>query len=94
MPISGDVKHAGGVICGQAIMSAIDMVVTLAMSSTDRAPKATVYQNNHFLRPATDDLRITATVLKFGKSTAYAEVSVTLAESGELVARAATEWAF
>jgi acyl-coenzyme A thioesterase PaaI-like protein len=62
--------------------------------STERVPKATVYQNNHFLRPATGDLRIAATVSKFGKTTAYAEVSVTLAEGGELVARAATEWAF
>ena len=44
--------------------------------------------------PATGDLRIAATVLKFGKTTAYAEVSVTLAEGSELVARAATEWAF
>lgn len=94
MPISGDIKHVGGVICGQAIMSAVDMVVTLAMSSTERVPKATIYQNNHFLRPATGDLRIAATVLKFGKTTAYAEVSVTLAEGGELVARSATEWAF
>jgi len=94
LPISGNVKHVGGVICGQAIMSAVDMVVTLAMSSTERVPRATIYQNNHFLRPATGDLRIAATVLKFGKTTAYAEVSVTLAEGGELVARAATEWAF
>jgi uncharacterized protein (TIGR00369 family) len=94
LPISGDIKHVGGVICGQAIMSAVDMVATLALSSTERVPKATVYQNNHFLRPATGDLRIAATVLKFGRTTAYAEVSVTLADSGDLIARSATEWAF
>lgn len=94
LPISSEIKHVGGVICGQAIMAAIDMVVTLSMSSTERAPKATVYQNTHFLRPATGDLLIEANILKLGKSSAYAEVSVSLDNGGGLIARATTEWVF
>lgn len=81
-------------VCGQVIMAAAESVASLAMFTTDRLPKATVYQHTHVLRAAVnDDFLIEATVLRFGKSTAYAEARVTLAASGELVARASAEFA-
>ena len=76
-------------------MAAIDTVASLAMATTDRIPKGTVYQHTHFLRPAVnDDFRVLATVLRFGKASAFAEARVTFASSGELVAHASLEFAF
>jgi acyl-coenzyme A thioesterase PaaI-like protein len=36
-------------------MAAIDTVASLAMATTDRLLKGTVYQHTHFLRPAAND---------------------------------------
>lgn len=95
LPQSTKLQFASGAICGQVIMSAIDTVASLAMSTTDRAPKGTVYQHTHFLRPASStDMHIEASVLRFGKASAFAEVKVTFAGSGELVAHATLEFAF
>ena len=80
---------------GGPVMSVIDVVVSLAMFTRERAPKGTVYQHTHFLRPAlNDDFHVEATVLRFGKATAFAEARVTFASSGELVAHATAEFAF
>ncbi len=95
LPESDALKFTGGGVCGQAIMAAIDTVTALAMSTTDRVPRGTSYQHTHFLRPATgDDFRVEAQVLRFGKTSAYAEAQVMFVRSGELVARAALEFAF
>lgn len=95
LPQRDALKLYAGAVCGQAIMAAIDTVVTLAMFTTDRVPKGTVYQHTHFLRPAVnDDFRIEAKVLRFGKASAFAEARLTLAASGELVAQASSEFAF
>ncbi|MGH8760402.1 MAG: PaaI family thioesterase, partial [Burkholderiales bacterium] len=95
LPLNAALTFSSGPICGQAIMAAVDTVMTLAMLTTERPTKGTVYQHTHFLRPAVgDDLRIEAKVLKFGKTTAYAEASVSYASSGELVARSTAAFAF
>lgn len=95
MPMNAAIKHKGGVISGQAIMAAVDMVITLAMCTTNTRPKGTANQTTHFLQPAnTGDLIIQAEVLRFGKTIAYAEASVRSRSSGELVARSTAEWAF
>lgn len=95
LPQRDALKLYAGAVCGQAIMAAIDSVVTLAMFTTDRVPKGTVYQHTHFLRPAlNDDFRIEAKVLRFGKASAFAQARLTLAASGELVAQASSEFAF
>jgi acyl-coenzyme A thioesterase PaaI-like protein len=76
-------------------MAAIDTVASLAMFTTERSPKGTVYQHTHFLRPAlNDDLKIEAKVLRFGESSAFAECRATFASSGEIVAHASLEFAF
>jgi acyl-coenzyme A thioesterase PaaI-like protein len=95
LPDSDALKLYAGAVCGQAVMAAMDTVVTLAMFTTERVPKGTVYQHTHFLRPAAgDDLRITAQVLRFGKASAFAQARLTFAGSGELVAQGASEFAF
>ncbi len=95
LPQNPDLQWANGAICGQAIMAAIDTVVSLAMLSTDRASKGTASQNTQFLRPALDeDLRLQVNVLKFGRVVAYAETKGTFASSGKLVAHATNEFVF
>jgi acyl-coenzyme A thioesterase PaaI-like protein len=95
LPQTDALKLYAGAVCGQVLMAAIDTVVTLAMFTTDRVPKGTVYQHTHFLRPAVDDdFRISAKVLRFGKASAFAEAQVTYAGSGQLVAQASSEFAF
>jgi len=87
-------QFAGAVVCGQALMSAIDTIAALAMMTIDRPTKGTIYQHTHFLRPAFgEDFRIEVNVLRFGKTTAFAEARVTNA-AGDLVAHATTEYAF
>lgn len=95
LPNSGELKFSSGAMCGQALMAAIDTVVALAMSTTDRAPKGTVYQHTHFLRPAVDEsFLIEAEVLRFGKASAYSEARVSGITSGTRVAHAVLEFAF
>lgn len=95
LPEADALKFSAGAICGQAIMAAIDTVTALAMGTGDRATKGTIYQHTHFLRPAKgDDFIVEAEVLRFGKTSAYAEARITFATSGALVAHAVLEFAF
>lgn len=95
LPQNQKLQFASGAVCGQVIMSAVDTIASLAVSTSDRPAKGTVYQHTHFLRPAmTEDLRIQANVLRFGRSSAFCEARVTLQGSRELVAHATLEFAF
>ena len=95
LPQSKKLQFVSGAVCGQVIMSAVDTVASLAMSTTDRPARGTVYQHTHFLRPAmSGDMKVQANVLRFGKSSAFAETKVTFLASGDLVAHATLEFAF
>ena len=52
LPQNPALQWANGAICGQAIMAAVDTVVSLAMLTTNRGSKGTASQNTQFLRPA------------------------------------------
>jgi hypothetical protein len=47
LPANPKLNFSSGAICGQVIMAAVDTVVSLAMFTTDRSPKGTVYQHTH-----------------------------------------------
>ena len=95
LPQSGDIQWANGAICGQAIMSAVDTVIALAIHTGNKPSKGTASQNTQFLRRASgEDLRIEAQVLKFGSTIAYAEARVTFATNDELVAHSTAEFVF
>ena len=95
LPQNEKLQFSSGAICGQIIMSVVDTVASIAVATTDRLSKGTVYQHTHFLRPAlSEDLRIEANVLRFGKATAFLETKVTYAISEKLVAHASLEFAF
>lgn len=94
LPIADRLKFSSGAVCGQAL-AAIDTITAMAMSTTERVPKGTVYQHTHFLRPAiNDDFRVEAEVMRFGKASAFAEARVSLLTSGNLVAHSVLEFAF
>lgn len=94
-PQNDALKFSSGAVCGQAIMAAIDTVASLAMHTTERQSKGTVYQHTHFLRPAlNDDFHVKSEVLRFGKASAFTETRVSFAATGELVAHASLEFAF
>lgn len=67
----------------------------MAVATTPRTSKGTVYQHTHFLLPAVDDdVLIAATVKRFGNSSTYVDCSVTFVGSRELVVHAVLEFAF
>jgi acyl-coenzyme A thioesterase PaaI-like protein len=95
LPMNDKLKFFSGAVCGQAIMAAIDTAAAMAVATTPRLGKGTIYQHTHFLRPAAnDDLRIEAVVKRFGKASAYVDVAVTFVGSGALAAHGVLEFAF
>ena len=95
LPQNDALKFSSGAVCGQAILAAIDSVASLAIATTERISKGTVYQHTHFLRPAVnDDFHVKAEVLRFGKASAFTETRVSFASTGKLVAHASLEFAF
>jgi acyl-coenzyme A thioesterase PaaI-like protein len=93
LPQNKDLQWANGAICGQALMSAIDTVASLASGTGDRARRGTASQRTQFLRPAAgEDLLVVARVLQSGSTITYLETHVTLAVSGKLVAHATLEF--
>ena len=95
LPQDPEQHFLGGGTCGQAMMSAIDTVMSLAMLTYQRPSKGTASQNNQFLRPAIgDDLIVEAIVLKMGKHSAYGETRIYFESSGALVVHSTSEYAF
>jgi len=95
LPQDPEHHFLGGATCGQAMMCAIDTVMSMAMLTYPRNTRGTASQNNQFLRPAIgDDLIIEAVVLKMGKHSAFGETRVSFERSGDLVVHATSEYAF
>ena len=97
MPVLPELVHGGGVLCGQAIMSAADTAMLLAMISQlgEFRPMTTVQLQTSFLRPVpkgTDALTVSAVVLRHGKSLSYGEVEFNTPD-GKLAAHATTTYA-
>ncbi|MDQ2734636.1 MAG: PaaI family thioesterase [Pseudomonadota bacterium] len=97
LPIAPGLVHGGGVLCGQAIMSAADTAMLVAMISKlgEFKPMTTVQLQTSFLRPVPADtasVSVIARVLRFGKSLSYGEIGFHATE-GKLVAHATTTYA-
>ena len=97
LPVTPELVHAGGVLCGQAIMSAADTAMLVAMIAKigEFKPMTTVQLQASFLRPVpkeTATVAVVARVLRFGKMLSYGEVDF-LAPDGKLVAHATTTYA-
>ena len=97
LPVAAELVHGGGVLCGQAIMAAVDTAMVLAMIAElgEFRPMTTVQLQTSFLRPIPRDVAevaLTARVLRRGKSLAFGEISVRTPD-GKLAAQATTTYA-
>jgi uncharacterized protein (TIGR00369 family) len=97
MPVGSELVHGGGVVCGQAIMAAVDTAMVMAMIADlgEFRPMTTVQLQTSFLRPVpreTAEVLLTARVLRRGKSLAFGEISVRTPD-GKLAAQATTTYA-
>ena len=97
MPVAAELVHGGGVVCGQAIMAAVDTAMVMAMIADlgEFRPMTTVQLQTSFLRPVprdTAEVLLTARVLRRGKSLAFGEISVRTPD-GKLAAQATTTYA-
>jgi uncharacterized protein (TIGR00369 family) len=79
-----NVRHGGGVVCGQALMSLADtaMVVALSAALGRFLPMTTVTQTTHFLRAIREgDVIAECRILRMGRNLAFGEVMI-YAEGG------------
>jgi len=97
LPVTPQLVHAGGVLCGQAIMSAADTAMLLAMIAQlgEFQPMTTVQLQTSFVRPVPKDagsIRVIARVRRFGKSLSYGDVEF-MTSDDRLAAHATTTYA-
>ena len=97
LPVTPELVHGGGVLCGQAILAAADTAMLLAMIAQlgEFKPMTTVQLQASFLRPVPGDataVTVIARVLRLGKSLSYGEVEFKTPD-GKLAAHATTTYA-
>ena len=97
LPVSAEIVHAGGVVCGQAILAAADTAMLVAMIAQlgEFRPMTTVQLQTSFVRPVSKDadrIAVVARVLRHGKSLSYGDVEFRT-EDGKLAAHATTTYA-
>jgi uncharacterized protein (TIGR00369 family) len=96
MPYSESLVRVGGTLCGQALMSAADtaMVIALSGSFGTFRPVTTVSQNITFMRPiAAQDVLVDARVIRVGKTLAFGEIVLRGAKDEKTAAHATTTYA-
>jgi uncharacterized protein (TIGR00369 family) len=95
LPFSGELRHSGGVICGQVFMAAADtaMVVAISAALGGFKPMTTVSLNISFMRAVRKgDVVITARVLRMGRNLVFGEVELT-DDDGKMAVHATTTYA-
>ncbi|MBI0326901.1 PaaI family thioesterase [Burkholderia plantarii] len=95
LPFSGELRHSGGVICGQAFMAAADtaMLAAIAAKLGEFRPMTTVSLNTNFMRAVRcGDLLVTARVLRTGRNLVFGEIEVT-DEDGKMAVHATSTYA-
>ncbi|WP_291010757.1 PaaI family thioesterase [Hydrogenophaga sp.] len=96
LPQQAALSRIGGMVCGQALMSAADTAMVLAIVTQLGAqrPMTTVQLNTSFLKPLSNqDALITARVIRAGKSLLFGEIDIVAANEGKSVCRASTTYA-
>lgn len=96
LPWSDQLAREGGALSGQALMAAADTATVVAVSAArgGYCPMTTVQQSTTFQRAVMGaEVLVTARVTKLGRRIAFADVTLTLEGTGELVAQTATVYA-
>ena len=96
LPVSPEIVHAGGVVCGQAILAAADTAMLVAMIAQlgEFRAMTTVQLQTSFVRPVPKDARrinVCARVLRHGKTLTYGDVEFRTVD-GKLAAHATTTY--
>jgi uncharacterized protein (TIGR00369 family) len=97
MPVTSEVVHGGGVLCGQAILAAADVSMVIAISAAlgGYQPMTTVQLQTSFVRPVPGDageVRITCTLLRRGKNLSFGDIRIATLD-GKVAAHATTTYA-
>lgn len=95
LPFQESFRHAGGVVCGQVLMSAADTAMIVAVSAAlgEFRPMTTVTLTTNFMRPVIDgDVLVRANVLRLGKTVVFGEIELT-GQDGKLAVQATTTYA-
>lgn len=95
LPFSGELRHSGGVICGQVFMAAADtaMIVAISAALGEFRPMTTVSLNISFMRAVRKgDVLVTARVLRMGRNLVFGEIEL-LDEEGKMAVHATTTYA-
>ncbi|KAI3594275.1 Thioesterase superfamily [Cupriavidus sp. U2] len=95
LPFQEAFRHAGGVVCGQVLMSAADTAMIVAISAALGAfrPMTTVTLTTNFMRPVIDgDVLVRANVLRLGKTVVFGEIALT-GQDGKVAVQATTTYA-
>jgi uncharacterized protein (TIGR00369 family) len=95
LPFDPQLQRVGGTVCGQALMTAADTAMVIALSGAlgGFRPMATVGQTISFMRPISGaDVLVTARVLRLGRTMAFGEIEMRAA-GGPLAAHATTTYA-
>ena len=96
LPFSDRLVRIGGTICGQALMSAADtaMVIALAGAFGGFKPGTTVSQNVTFMRPISGtDTLVEARIIRLGKTLAFGEILLRADGDDRPAAHATTTYA-
>lgn len=96
LPQQAALSRIGGIVCGQALMSAADTAMVLAIVTQLGSGRnmTTVQLNTSFLKPlANQDARVTARVVRAGKNLVFGEIDIVAATDGKSVCRASTTYA-
>jgi len=96
LPFSDRLVRVGGTVCGQALMSAADTAMVIALSGAFGGfkPVTTVSQNVTFMRPiAGQDALVEARVIRAGKTLAFGEITIRGASDHKTAAHATTTYA-
>jgi uncharacterized protein (TIGR00369 family) len=96
LPWSDRLARDGGGMCGQALMSAADIAMAIAVSGAvgEYVPMTTVQQNTTFLRPIVEkDVLVTVVITKLGRTMAFADIRMTAEGDHEPYAHATTVYA-
>ncbi|MEJ6395091.1 PaaI family thioesterase [Gymnodinialimonas sp. 2305UL16-5] len=91
LPLTPRLARTGGIASGQALVAMADtsMILALAGYVGDFVPAGTVTLDTQFLRPGTGAaILCRATILRAGKTLAFARADLTAEEGGKAVATA------
>jgi len=96
LPFDESLCRVGGTVCGQALMSAADTAMVIAISAQlgEFRPMTTVSLTTSFMRPiAQGDALITARVIKPGRTLTFGEIEIVSASDGKVAVHATTTYA-